>query len=99
MPQPQALHACDNPSCVRPDHLSEGTNGQNLKEAYTRGRKTAPAVKGEEHGNTKLCECDVLEIRRRASLGEMQRSIGMAFGIKQAQVSRIILKQSWAHVE
>lgn len=32
------LHDCDNPSCVRPDHLVAGTQSQNLKDAVARGR-------------------------------------------------------------
>lgn len=30
-------HDCDNPPCVRPDHLHTGTNSQNQREAYDRG--------------------------------------------------------------
>ena len=30
-------HSCDNPRCVRPDHLRRGTNHQNLREAGSRG--------------------------------------------------------------
>lgn len=33
------LHACDNPSCVRPDHLSVGTYKDNAREAVERNRR------------------------------------------------------------
>lgn len=33
-------HECDNPLCVNPDHLSEGTASSNLQEAWDRGRRT-----------------------------------------------------------
>ena len=33
-----ALHKCDNPPCVRPDHLFIGTRSENLKDAYRKGR-------------------------------------------------------------
>ena len=32
------LHACDNPPCVRPDHLHLGTQKDNMGEASQRGR-------------------------------------------------------------
>jgi hypothetical protein len=32
-------HACDNPRCVNPEHLTLSTHTQNLKEAYDRGRR------------------------------------------------------------
>ena len=33
------LHKCDNPSCVRGDHLYIGTQKENIQDAFRRGRK------------------------------------------------------------
>jgi hypothetical protein len=33
------LHSCDNPSCVRPDHLRLGTERENLEDMDARGRR------------------------------------------------------------
>ncbi len=38
------LHRCDNPSCVRPEHLFAGTNLENIQDAITKGRKTGPTT-------------------------------------------------------
>ena len=34
------LHHCDNSKCYNPDHLSTGTQSQNRREAFSRGRVT-----------------------------------------------------------
>lgn len=47
------LHACDNPPCVRPDHLHLGTHAQNMKEASDRKRFRSPRRQWTEcpHGH------------------------------------------------
>lgn len=37
-PTQHVLHRCDNPRCVNPAHLYEGTQKQNVREMWDRGR-------------------------------------------------------------
>ncbi len=36
------LHRCDNPPCVRPDHLFLGTQADNLRDMHTKNRQAGP---------------------------------------------------------
>lgn len=70
-------HQCDNPSCVRPDHLWLGTIKDNNNDRHTKGRthpgrntrsgyKLPPgAHAGERNSHAKLTEQQVTEIRQR----------------------------------
>ena len=40
------LHSCDTPCCINPDHLSTGTQADNMREAVARKRTAS----GERHG-------------------------------------------------
>jgi hypothetical protein len=40
------LHTCDNPKCVRPDHLFLGTDADNIADCIAKGRNS----RGSEHG-------------------------------------------------
>lgn len=36
------LHSCDTPACVRPEHLFEGTQAENLRDMIAKGRGRHP---------------------------------------------------------
>lgn len=37
-------HACDNPACVNPDHLLDGTVADNNRDMFDRGRFVPPTL-------------------------------------------------------
>jgi hypothetical protein len=47
LPGIYVLHHCDNPPCVNPDHLYRGTQKDNVRDMFLRGRKRHLLRKGE----------------------------------------------------
>lgn len=86
-----ACHKCDNPKCVRPDHLYFGTARDNVHDAMNRGR----LPKGERHGQAKLTEDQVYQIRQASG---SYTAIANQFGLSRASVTRIIKGKNWRHL-
>lgn len=100
------LHRCDNPPCVRPDHLFLGTNDDNMADMAKKGRAVSGSKKhpermprGEEHPRAKLTEEGVRRLREKYCAGDTsQQLLAKEFGISQFTVSAIIRRKRWAHV-
>lgn len=91
------MHSCDVRCCVNPNHLTPGTQAENLKDMFAKQRGKIPSVRGERQGAAKLTEDDVREIRRLAK-SKTQPEIAAIFGIDRSNVSIIVLRKGWKHV-
>lgn len=91
------MHSCDVRCCVNPNHLTPGTQAENLKDMFAKQRGKIPSVRGERQGASKLTAHDVREIRRLAG-SKSQPEIAAMFGIDRSNVSIIVLRKGWKHV-
>lgn len=97
-PIPERLmvcHRCDNPACVRPDHLFLGTAKDNHRDMVMKGRHSRhgkPAVmRGEAHPGAKLTDADAATIRERRARGEPLKAIAKTYGVSISTISLVAL--------
>jgi transcriptional regulator with XRE-family HTH domain len=57
-------HTCDYPPCVRPDHLFEGTPGDNLRDAQAKGRMKVAAPKPPKDTRVKLRPDQLVKVQK-----------------------------------
>lgn len=83
-------HSCDNPSCIRKEHLLIGTPKENTVDKVERNRQYQP--EGELNGMSKLTEKEVSEIRLDTRL---QREIAFDYGVSRSNISMIKSGNRW----
>jgi hypothetical protein len=94
-----ACHRCDNPPCVEPTHLWEGTPAENYADRNAKGR----TAKGEATGRSRLTEDDVRKIRVSYTPGTVQNppnrlELARTFGVTPQTIDSIINRRTWKHV-
>lgn len=95
------LHRCDNPRCVRPDHLFLGTRADNNKDMFTKGRgrpRGGEYPRGEHHHLARLSEALVVELRSLHADGVPVRELARRFGIPRPTLRSAVLGRTWCHV-
>lgn len=95
-PNPHALHHCDNPGCVRADHLFEGDDAANAADRDAKGREASHV--GTLNGRAYLNEDIVRSIRAAYADGEQPTAISRRLGIKLERVKSVVQRRSWKHV-
>jgi hypothetical protein len=89
------LHHCDNPPCVRPDHLFLGRQAENMADAARKNR----AEYGTRRHSAVLTDDAVRVIRSRyAAGGVTQATLAREWHVSQSLINRVILHTKWRHV-
>lgn len=91
------LHRCDNPPCVRYEHLFLGTNSDNIADKIAKGRQSRGTGAG---GNklTGLTDTDVIEIRRLRSSGATQEELMAMYDVGRMAIRGIVNNLTWKHL-
>jgi hypothetical protein len=88
------LHKCDNPFCVNPDHLTEGTRQENTQDMVNKGRH----LHGTDHPLSKLTEANVVSIRHEYC-HLSSRKIADIFGVSKTVILKILSNRVWKHLQ
>lgn len=91
-PVPEGLfvcHHCDNPICVRPDHLYAGTAKDNSRDAVRRGRHRPSGVFGLASGNATVAPDVIREaVATYLQGGVTQAEMAARMGVAQSTFGR-----------
>lgn len=89
------LHRCDNPRCVRPDHLFLGTASDNNKDSVRKGRRRISSTKGEKNPRAKLTVENILYIRN-SNIGA--RVLAKEYGVALGTIYHVRNGYTWGSV-
>lgn len=92
-PNQQALHSCDNPPCINPDHLRWGTIQDNHKDRAVRNRSA-----GAIQGTARYTDKDIYEIRKMLAEGIDTSIIRAKFQLNKSTFHNIRRNKTWKHI-
>lgn len=90
-PKADAAHSCNNRACMNPRHLRWATRADNCADRISDGT----ANRGERHGNSKLTEYQVREMRIYARSGVTQQNLAAYYGVAPRAISMIVRGKRW----
>lgn len=108
-PDKFALRHCDEPSCVRPDHLFVGTHADNMADRQAKrrtatgeraGARTKPHAfpRGEQRADAKLSAQAISEARLRHAGGASYAELAREIGVDVQTIRRAIRGETWRHL-
>ena len=94
----QVCHRCDVRNCVNPEHLFLGTQKENIADMYAKGRESGCGVRGAKNPSARFDAKTASLIRLLVDCGVSYANLKALFGVSASTLSRLKLRQSWAHV-
>lgn len=109
----EVCHKCDNPACVRPEHLFVATHKKNMEDMVVKGRarggvcgpnnsstKYPELRQGRNNGNSKLSDEKVVSLRADWNTGNYTyQQLSYKYDVSIITVNRIVNHRSWKHLK
>lgn len=89
----QVCHRCDNPCCVRPEHLFLGTPKENTRDMVSKRRAAGP--KGDKSATAKLTWEQVRAIRSAGRGYGTRKALAEAYGVRPETIDFIRQGKTW----
>lgn len=99
-PIPSGLHVChtcDNPACVRPDHLFLGSGTHNERDKIAKGRKHSQAA--ANNSQARLTADAVQTIRAASDAGESRHMLATRYHVSPDTIADIVMFRSWRSLD
>jgi len=90
-------HRCDNPACVRPEHLFAGSHKDNSQDMERKGR--TGRCYGKRNGKATFTFEQAEEVRGLRREGMTYRALASRFGIANKTVYDILRRRIWTRRE
>lgn len=84
----EICHTCDNPACVNPAHLWQGTKSENMRDAAMKGRTNT----------VRLSPDDVRRIRNLHNLKYPVADLARRFNCTTTTIYDIVNRRSWNYI-
>lgn len=95
----EVCHRCDNPPCVRPDHLFLGAHADNMADMVQKGRAHGGTPPGERHHRAKLTDARVRAIRAEYATGTTSfQRLADAHDVSKKTILNVVHRRIWQHV-
>ena len=88
-PDLEVCHECDNPPCVNPNHLWQGTTGENSQDALRKGRLGK--------GNRRFTDNEIEAILTKYASEITAPRIAEEYDISRASIYQIVKLKSYRH--
>jgi hypothetical protein len=95
----QVCHHCDNPRCVRPDHLFLGTALDNSRDMDSKGRRVRVGTCGQDHPNSRFTAKQVLAMRYRYKNGWTTGELARKYKTYPCSIWSIVTGRSWKNLK
>lgn len=91
-------HKCDNPLCVRPDHLFKGTARDNVQDMISKNRHRP--LRGDKNPQAKLTWDEVCLIRAEYKTGTTSMvKLALKYNVGKTTIEKIVTYRKWKDIK